>query len=295
VAPAVTSLPAAGTLLLSSSAGTWTLAGRGSTRRLGAYGQATWSPQGKYAAVVGHDQLRAVDPQGRVAWTLDRPHVSNPRWYGPSGYRVAYLSGSQLRVVAGDRTNDRMMVPEVAPVAPAWRPGHPYQLAYVSSHARLVIQDADTLEIYGQTAAPPSTKALAWSDDGARLLALAREAAVVYAPAGGELMRFRGRIVDAALSPDGRTLALIRGSDVILEPVAAGGLTARRLLSATGLRQVLWSPDGRWLLVSWPAADEWLFVRVLGAPRIVSYSHIRGQFRRFPEIEGWCCTHSGMS
>jgi hypothetical protein len=82
---------------------------------------------------------------------------------------------------------------------------------------------------------------------------------------------------------------------VILEPVAAGGLRSRRVLSEAGLRQVLWSPDGHWLLVSWPAADEWLFVQVSGPPRIAAYSRVREQFQGFPQLEGWCCTINGTS
>jgi hypothetical protein len=75
----------------------------------------------------------------------------------------------------------------------------------------------------------------------------------------------------------------------------------RRVLSGAGLGQLAWSPDGRWLLVSWPAADQWVFVRVAGTPRIAAVSRIARQFSirdahgeaGFPRIEGWCCTARG--
>jgi len=68
------------------------------------------------------------------------------------------------------------------------------------------------------------------------------------------------------------------------------------VFSGAGLRQLAWSPDGRWLLISWPQADQWVFVRVAGKPRIVAVSHIAEQFgahasagRGFPRLDGWCC------
>jgi hypothetical protein len=66
------------------------------------------------------------------------------------------------------------------------------------------------------------------------------------------------------------------------------------------MAQVTWSPNGRWLLVSWPAADQWVFVAVAGgAPRIAAISRIKRQFTprsplsAFPTVDGWCCTAQG--
>ncbi len=39
-----------------------------------------------------------------------------------------------------------------------------------------------------------------------------------------------------------------------------------------------WSPDGRWLLVGWPAADQWVFVRADGAS-LRAVANVSGQFR----------------
>jgi hypothetical protein len=75
----------------------------------------------------------------------------------------------------------------------------------------------------------------------------------------------------------------------------------RQLLAGGGVGAVSWSPDGRWLLVAWPAADQWVFVRVAGAPRMAAVSRIAQQFsskglaKPFPQLEGWCCTVRGSA
>jgi hypothetical protein len=64
------------------------------------------------------------------------------------------------------------------------------------------------------------------------------------------------------------------------------------VFSASGrLERPVWSPDGRWLLVGWPTADQWVFVRADGK-RIRAVSNVSEQFRSrsFPRVEGWCCT-----
>jgi hypothetical protein len=66
----------------------------------------------------------------------------------------------------------------------------------------------------------------------------------------------------------------------------------RRVFAGAGvLSGVTWSPDGRWLLIGWETADQWVFVRVTGARRIAAVSNVSAQFRstRFPTVEGWCC------
>jgi Sigma-70 region 2 len=74
-----------------------------------------------------------------------------------------------------------------------------------------------------------------------------------------------------------------------------------RVLEGNGLQQVSWSPDGRWLLVSWPAANQWVFVRVAGAPRIAAVCRIAQQLstpgarQAFPALDGWCCTARGSA
>jgi hypothetical protein len=303
--PAPLALPAPGRVLVAGTAGTWTVRADGSTRRIGPWSQASWSPHGLYLTVVGADRLVAVTPRGIPQWALARPGVSDPRWYAPTGYRVAYLSGSDLRVVAGNGQGDHLLAARVARVAPAWRPDHPYQLAYVSAVGRLAVRDGDTGAAMWSARPAAPIRQLAWSADGARLLVLSPRRALVYS-AGGRLLRTLtppdgAPLTAAALSPDGRRLALLTGGGdgaVDVYSLVARDPAARRVLAAAGLGQVAWSPDGSWLLISWPAADQWIFARVVGSPRIAAVSRISQRFShrahaRFPVLEGWCCATTG--
>ena len=69
--------------------------------------------------------------------------------------------------------------------------------------------------------------------------------------------------------------------------VAAGG---RVVFRGTGVfDQALWSPNHGWLLVTWPTADQWVFVRPAAPSRIVGASRISVQFGGFPRVQDWCC------
>jgi hypothetical protein len=53
-----------------------------------------------------------------------------------------------------------------------------------------------------------------------------------------------------------------------------------------------WSPDGRWLLLDWLGADQWLFIHTRGTPKIVAVSNIGAQFESAPGVFhslDWCC------
>jgi hypothetical protein len=51
------------------------------------------------------------------------------------------------------------------------------------------------------------------------------------------------------------------------------------------------SPDGSWLAVGWPEADQFVFIRTRGGRQIKAVSNVSAQFRSrvFPTIGGWCC------
>ena len=51
------------------------------------------------------------------------------------------------------------------------------------------------------------------------------------------------------------------------------------------------SPDGRWLAVGWPEADQLVFIRTQGGRQLRAVSNVSAQFRSrtFPTIGGWCC------
>ncbi|MGH2876145.1 MAG: hypothetical protein ACRDLV_07840, partial [Solirubrobacteraceae bacterium] len=256
----------------------------------------------------------------RIQWSLARPAVSDASWYPPTGYRVAYLSGRTLRVVAGDGTGDRLLAAGVQRVAPAWRPSHPYQLTY-AARGRVVTRDADTGALIW-TARARGVRELQWSAAGARLLVRTRTGVTVLAGRGTTIAAVRAPTVDAALSPDGRELALVRGGadrDVAIARLAGPWAISeppppvRSVMSAPGADQVAWSPNGRWLLVSWPAADQWVFLAAGRQPRIVAVSKIARRFAAgareasvtgtgdtiagrtpaFPRVDGWCCIADG--
>jgi hypothetical protein len=297
-APALFKLPAPGRLLVAGRGGAWTVAADGSARRLGAWRQASWSPHGLFIAVSSTDELAAIDPRGTIHWMLARPRVGDAQWYQPTGYRVAYRSGRELRVVAGDGTGDHLLAPATANVAPAWRPGHAYELSYVDSAGRLITRDADTGRAIWTDPLPGGARSLSWSANASRLLAAGRSGARVFAARGRLIAAVPAEtgapLVDAALSPSGGELAFISGDAVVITDLARGN-AQRTVLSGLGVRQVVWSPDGRWLLVSWPRADEWVFVRIAGRPRIEAVSRIAEQFGAataragFPRLAGWCC------
>jgi hypothetical protein len=242
--PALFSLPAPGRLLVESDQGVWVVQADGSKRRLGDWREASWSPLGRFVVAARRNELAALEPDGDLRWSLARPTVRFPRWAGTSvDTRIAYLSGSDLRVVAGDGTGDRLLARRVAPVAPVWQPGPGFVLAFSDRQGRRHVVDTESgREIEGEGTVP---------------------------------------------RPHGRLLRSGGASQVVVG--------RRVVFRGTGeFRDLARSPDGRWLLVTWPTADQWVFVRVAGKRKIVAVSGITRQFGggTFPRIAGWCCSSS---
>jgi hypothetical protein len=156
----------------------------------------------------------------------------------------------------------------------------------------VVLRDADSGRVLWSRHIRPTPQRLEWSTDGRQLLVLAGDTARVYAGSGTTILRATGPrgLRDGAFSPDGRTLALLSPNELTL--TGPTGLT-RSVFAGSGLGQLAWSPDGQWLLVTWPAANQWVFVRATGRPRISAVSQIAQQFNSFPRLEGWCCTADG--
>jgi len=298
------SLPAPGRVLVSGDDGAWIVGADGAKRRLGSWPQASFSPGGRFVIVASGSTLAAVDPQGTVRWTLTRPAVSDARWWAPLGYWVAYLSRSSLRVVWGNGRHDRLLAADVARVAPAWRPGFAYQVAYVTASGRVIVRDAQTGSVSWRGPAAAKPLELGWSSDGTRLLVLYRDRALVFDAAGDRestiALDGSAPARAGALSPDGRELALVRGGagDAVLYDLNTRRPPPTLLFPGAGLGQLAWSPNGRWLLLTWPAADQWIFLRTtLGrGRRLLAVSRIAEQFapgRRplgYPGLDGWCCT-----
>jgi hypothetical protein len=291
--PALFSLPADGRLLVTSEAGAWVVQADGSKRLLGDYREASWSPFGRYVVAARDNELAALEPDGDVRWTLARRGVRSPRWAGTAtDTRIAYRDRTGIRVVAGDGTGDRLLAP-AAGVPFAWRPGARHELAYVVA-SEVRVQDADSGRVLWRAnrGLNERVSAVAWSTDGARLLVLARRALRVYDAAG--------HLVERNDPPDGWpnvaaifvpgshdvAIARVHGSQSTLFLLRGGDL----FNTMGAFRDVAAAPDGRWLLVGWPAADQWVFVRSDGR-RIRAVSDVSAQFRgrSFPRVEGWCC------
>lgn len=284
------SLPAPGPLLVTSSGGAWVVHPDGSRRRLGAYRDAAWSPHGLYIAVTRGNELAAVDPKGSVRWTLARPGPRFPTWTGTrTDTRIAYLSAGRLRVVAGDGTDDRAIEP-ASSVPPAWRPGPGHVVAYVRG-TTTVVRDVERGIVMLRARSDSRPQKLEWSDDGKLLL--------VFKPFGLRVYDRHGRIVlqddpsdgthdaDAVFAPGTHRLVVIRVHG--LQSDVFTGRSGRLVFRGTGVfRQLAWSPDGSWLLVTWPTANQWVFVRTEGH-RIVGAARISTQFGGFPTVASWCC------
>jgi hypothetical protein len=295
-APALTRLPAPGALLVTSKAGPWIVHPDGSKRLLGQYAEASLSPHGLFVAVTRRHELLAVDPGGHVRWSLARLHrIALPRW-APDGYRIAYLDGSSLRIVAGDGTGDHELVPMAAQVPAAWRPSalNEHVIAYVTQRGGLVLADVDTAHVMARHRLPGPAQ-LAWSTDGQRLAAVTPHAIAVFDRDGAPVatVHLRRRAGAIAFVPGTHRLSVVLGgarSDAVTYDLDRPGHAPREVFSGSGRFSALtWSPNGRWLLIAWPTANQWLFVTPDG--RATAVADIAAQFQgsRAPAPAGWCC------
>lgn len=314
--PALTEIPGGGELLVQSPRGPWVVRADGSRRLLGRYREATWSPRGLFVAVAEGRTLSAIEPGGTPHWSVSaRDRIDDPRW-SPSGFRIAYRAGRSLRVVRADGTRDALVGPASA-VPPAWFPPGLHLLAYVDRERRIVIAETDVARAMDAAGASPGIAGLSWSANGHELAEISRrglwlrEVRMSKLASGLRLGAARriplpaaAVVRAAAFSPRGRTIAVLldrslgpgppRSEALLIDP--AGG-PPRRLFGVSGhLTELAWSPDGRRLLLAWPAADQWLFVPAEGGARLRAVGDIAAVFapgnaRRatYPRVEGWCC------
>ncbi len=315
--PALTDVPGGGELLVQSQRGPWAVRADGSRRLLGDYREAAWSPHGLFLAVAAERTLSAIEPNGTPRWSIsasDRVH--DPRW-SPSGFRIAYRAGSSLRVVRADGTGDALVGSASAAVPPAWFPPGLHLLAYVDGKRRIVIAETDAARTMDAADASPGVVGLSWSANGHRLIEISKRDLwlrnVRTSKLAGGLKLGAARRIPlptaavvraAAFSSRGRTIAVLldrspgpgppRSEALLIDP--AGG-PARRLFGVSGhLTELTWSPDGRRLLLAWPAADQWLFVPAEGGARLRAIGDIAAVFApgnsvraTYPRVEGWCC------
>lgn len=305
--PALVAVPGGGRLLVAARPGLWVVAPDGAKRLLGRYEAGSWSPRGLFVLAWRGRDLSAVEPGGRVRWSLSRTEeIRSASWSPPDGFRVAYLTGSQLRIVNGDGTGDRRYATASARVSPAWRPGRGHVLAYADSAGRVRVAAVDERRRRWRSGRLRGLRRLAWSPSGDRLLALTATRLIIFNGAGDVVreraLRAGGQAQDAAWAPKGDRIALARHdarrerSDIVLVTPARSG-AQRLLFSGPGrFGRLAWSPDGRRLLVPWPRADQWLFLQPGSAAPVTAVANIAGQFDpaaaqpRFAAIAGWCCS-----
>ncbi|MDX6634428.1 MAG: hypothetical protein QOF06_631 [Solirubrobacterales bacterium] len=323
--PTLARVPGGGRLLVQTGEGPVVVQPDGSRRLLGDYEGATWSPHGLFVAAVKKRTLSALEPDGTPRWSVTAAQrVAVPRW-SPSGERIVYRSGFDLRVIAGDGTEDRLLAGSTAAgtppdarispayVPPAWSPTGEDALAYVTGAGRLRILDSETAAVL---AAAPALHRITWMDwaDGGRKILEASPATLRLRPvwrAGHPSRPALGMahrlplppgatVNDAALAPQ-RSLVAVSVtywrkhgtySEVL---VFRPGQGPRTLLSVPGsLWQVEWSPDGKRLFIAWPGANQWLFLP-LGRGKGRAIANISkaiapsGRPTSFPQLEGWCC------
>lgn len=271
--PELRSLPAPGSLLVRSEGGIWVVREDGSKRLLGDYAAASWSPRARYVIAGQGRTLTALTSGGDVRWTFPtRGTVRDPRWAGSAiDTRIAYRSGDDLRVIAGDGNpeSDRLLARNVAAVAPAWRPGR-FVVAYVLAEGGVRAVEAES----GRHVAPTRSDRRRLSPD---------------------------EDVDRALSPSAQQLALVEhagASDRLLLSRRGGG-TRDLFFARSRLVGPTWSPDGRWILIGWPAADQWLFVDPKDPKNVLAFGRIAEQFTpgapdpRFPRVLAWASPPPG--
>jgi hypothetical protein len=293
--PALFSLPTDGRLLVNSSRGAWVVQPDGSKRLLEGYRDASWSPRGLYLAAARGNELVALEPGGDIHWSLARRgRIAAPRWSDetPPCCRIAYIAGRTIRVVNGDGTGDKVWQVRVAPVAPAWRPGT-HVLAGSGANHSVEIGNAESVapDRSVEVSGPP--RQLAWTADGRRLVVVEGPRIRIYTPRGRLMRVLRFERATAATSPDSQRLAVVRPVGANRSEVRIANLTdgtSRVLFSGAGdFGGAVWSPDGRWLLVPWPAADQWLFLPANGRGRVRAVANITASFGGDASIAGWCC------
>lgn len=310
--PTLGQIPGGGRLLVQSGDGPWVVQPDGSRHRLGEYDEATWSPHGLFVAAARKRRLSALEPDGSLRWSIvAQARTGAPRW-SASGERIAYRSGDELRTIAGDGTEDRLLAgpTSAAPpalIAPSWSPDDDDALAYLTGDGQIRIVDGKSGIDLAQAPARGDVTWIEWGAGGKEILDASPSQVRVRSVRGKRPRLGRAHrlpiakdatVVGAALAPQRPLAAVVltywkRHGTYSTVLVYGPGNKPRLLLKAPGSlgHDITWSPDGKRLLVPWPGANEWLFLP-LGRGQASAVADISAAFTSsFPQVEGWCCRH----
>jgi hypothetical protein len=300
--PALFSLPVPKSrLLVNSAQGAWVVQSDGSKRLLADYREASWSPRGLYLAAIAGNELRALEPDGDVHWSIGRAGLAAPRWssQGRGDERIAYLAGGTLRVIGGDGRGDHALGRNVTRIPAAWLP-RTHVLAYADRAGGVVVRNADSGAVSWTARAQQRPTGLEWSSDGRYLLVRGPSSITVFSrngaqrlePLGGQLA---APLLDASFMPSSHAIASVqraggRSTLWFYPRLRPDGTAARRVFTGAGtFDDVAWSPDARWLVLSWSSADQWLFIRSAAVRKVIPISGIDDAFGPDAQIAGWCC------
>jgi hypothetical protein len=196
-----------------------------------------------------------------------------PSW-SPHGMFVAAVRDRRELVALDPKGNVRWVKPQRRVVrSPRWS-YEGYRIAYFVDSTLHVINGDGT----GDRTLGPADPSVApvWRP---------RTHVVVY------FSRHGVRVVDV---DTGKTLRPRPGDVARPVHVASRGgrsvvlVNRRQVFSSAGrLGEPVLSPTGAWLAVTWPSADQLVFVRVRGRPRLLAVSNVTRQFGANASVAGW--------
>ena len=299
----LTGLPGGGRLLIETTHGPWLVNADGARHGLGTYTGAAWSPHSLYVVAWRGAALAALNLAGVPQWELTAPKViSSARW-SPDGYRIAFLAGDALHVVAADNSGRHTVSNTAAPVPPAWQPRPPstHRLTFVTVAGAVEQIDADTgTRIWSVHPREPARQLL-WSPGGGLLLVLGAHELSEFTSAGQLITRVTptGATIKSAAFTSARQFALVIRPTAdrpdSIELLSTGPNPAAKILY-TGLERISdlnASPNRQWLLAASPSADEWIFIRIRSPARLLATTNITTAFQprtstaTFPQLAGW--------
>jgi hypothetical protein len=294
-APALFELPTPRSrLLVNSAEGAWVVQSDGSKRLLRGYHEASWSPHGLYVAAVRTNELRALEPNGAVHWSIGRTGaIRSPRW-SFDGFRIAYFAGPTLRVINGDGTRDHVLTRDARPGVSAWQPASHF-LAYVNAARNIVVRNVDRPARFAVIRTRLTPRQLQWTPDGRLLVAVGPHTIGIFAQRGPQVRRIDTggtTIAASSVSPDSKRIAFVemRTGQSSLQVTGTRAGPTRELFKGVGIfTNVVWAPTGHSLLLDWSSADQWLFIHSVPVKKVDAVSNIRANFGEEPSLAGWCC------